>query len=160
MSQLVFVQDKNIEESLRIKTELISLINVVPSKLNEEIKKVKGKIIVLGGNEEINRIAVSNKKVDILLSPERNDKKDFMNARNSGLNQVLCELARKNDVAIGFNFSDVLNSENRSKLISRMKQNYKLCKKYKVKMIFSSFAKNKYELRSEDCLKTFERVLN
>jgi ribonuclease P/MRP protein subunit RPP1 len=145
MKQLVYVQDKEIEKKLGIETELVST-----------------KVVVEGGDVIVNRKAVENKKVDILLSPEKNDKRDFMFSRNSGLNQVLCKLAAKNNVAISFNFSDVLNcsGKERARLLGRMRQNVRLCKKYKVKMIFSSFAKNKYELRSSEFLKVFERVLN
>nr|MBA4405010.1 hypothetical protein [Nanoarchaeum sp.] len=159
---LTFVQDKEIEKKLGIKTELITVVSVNPDKLNMTVNKLKGLIVIQGGDEEVNRLAVENRKVDILLSPEKNDKKDSLFFRRSGLNQVFCKLANKNDVAIGFSFSSVLNSEGkeRAKIIGRMRQNYRLCKKYKVKMIFSSFAKDKYELRSEDCLKTFEKILN
>ncbi|MBS3172142.1 hypothetical protein J4438_01000 [Candidatus Woesearchaeota archaeon] len=162
MKQLVFVQDEEIEKQLKIETELISIIDVPLVKLRNEIQKNKGLVIINGGDENINRAAVENKSVDILLNPERNNQKDSLFFRRSGLNHVLCELARKNDVAIGFNFSNILNSEGRerAKILGRMRQNYKLCKKYRVKMVFSSFAKKKYELRSSDCLKTFERVLN
>ena len=144
MKQLVFVQDKEIEKKLGIETELISSTNVVE-----------------GGDETVNRKAVENSKIDILLSPEKNDKKDFMFSRNSGLNQVLCKLAAKNNVAIGFNFSNLLNcsGKERARLLGRMRQNYRLCKKYKVEIIFSSFAKNKYELRSSEFLKVFARIL-
>ena len=121
----------------------------------------KGLVIVQGGDLDINRFAVENKQVDILLSPEKNTRKDLMFSRRSGLNQVLCKLAAKNGVAIGFDFSYLLHSSDkqRARILGRMKQNVKFCKKYKVKMVFSSFAKNKYELRSEDFLKVFARIL-
>ena len=66
--------------------------------------------IVLGGNDKQNRAAVENKNLDILLSPEIIRGRDFMHSRDSGLNQVLCTLAYKNNIAIGFNFSDVLKT--------------------------------------------------
>ena len=40
-----------------------------------------------------------------------------------------------------------------------MKFNIKLCKKYKVKMYFSTFAKNENELRSAQDLFAFWKVL-
>ncbi|MCD4759441.1 hypothetical protein K8R33_00965 [archaeon] len=161
MKQLTFVQDKEIEKKLEIETELVSVIDVPLNKFRNEIQKSKGLIIVQGGDLKLNRLAVETKKVDILLSPEKNDKKDFMFFRNSGLNQVLCKLAAKNNVAIGFNFSSLLNSvcKERSKILGRMRQNYRFCKKFKVRMVFSTFAKDKYELRSEDLMKVFGRVL-
>ena len=113
--------------------------------------------IVKGYSERTNRAAVSNKKVDILLSPEKNIKKDFMHSRNSGLNQVMCKLAKKNNVAIGFNFQDVLNSKgkNRNDILGRMMLNVKLCRKYKVKMYIVNITKKWYEKRSEKELKEF-----
>ncbi|MBT6995678.1 hypothetical protein HN865_00255 [Candidatus Woesearchaeota archaeon] len=161
MEQLSFVQDKEIEKYLGIKTELIRVIDVPLKELRKEIMNKKGLVIVQGGDLDINRFAVENKQVDILLSPEKNTRKDLMFSRRSGLNQVLCKLAAKNGVAIGFDFSYLLHSSDkqRARILGRMKQNVKFCKKYKVKMVFSSFAKNKYELRSEDFLKVFARIL-
>ena len=109
--------------------------------------------IIIGGTDKKNRNAVENKNVDVLLSPEKGRTKDFMKFRNSGLNQVLCKLANKNKVGIGFNFDDVLNSENKINLLGKMMQNVKLCKKYKIKM--NIFSKD----RSESDLKSFGVVL-
>ncbi len=161
MKQLVLSQDKIFENKLDIKTEKVNIISSSPSKLRQDIQKCDGLVVIQGGDEKINRLAVENRKVDILLSPEKNNKKDFMFFRNSGLNQVLCKLAKKNNVAIGFNFLDVLNSEGRerSKILGRMAQNVRLCRKYKVKMVFSSFAKNKFELRNETILVSFAKIL-
>ncbi len=156
---LTLKQNKDFEEKLGIKTELVRIIDVPLDKLRNEIQKEKGKVIIQGGDEKTNRAVVENKKVDILLSPEVNKKKDHLHYRKSGLNQVLCKLARENKVAIGFDFSLLLNSKERSKILGRMMFNYKLCKKYKVKMVFSCFSKDKFELRSEDSMKVFERIL-
>ena len=115
--------------------------------------------IVVGGSDNKNRKALSNKNTDILLSPEKTRKKDFIHSRNSGLNHVLCKLAKENNIAIGFSFNEILKSKERNKLIGRMMQNIKLCRKYKVKMIFASFAKNKFEMRAAKDLLSFCRVL-
>jgi RNase P/RNase MRP subunit p30 len=157
---LVLKQDKKFEEKLGIKTEIIRIMDVPLNELRNKIKEEKEKVVVLG-NDKINRAALEDKKLDVLLSPERNDRKDSLHYRKSGLNQVLCKLAKRNDIAIGFDFSSLINSEKeqRSKIMGRMFFNYKLCKKYKVKMIFSTFAKNKFELRSNDSMRVFERIL-
>lgn len=115
--------------------------------------------IIFGGSENLNRNAVENKKVDILVSPERNIREDNLHYRNSGLNQVLCKLAAKNKVAIGFSFSDILNSNERGKLLGRMMQNVRLCRKYKVKIVFASFARTKYEQRNAKDLMAFARAM-
>lgn len=162
MQDLVLVKDKEFEEKLGIETELIKIIDAPISRLRENILKANHLVIVQGGDERINRFALENKKVDILLGPEKNKRKDSLFFRSSGLNQVLCKLARKNDVAIGFNFSDVLNCEGkeRSLILGRMMQNARLCKKYKVKTAFATFAKDKYELRSGAILESFKRIIS
>ena len=160
-TMLVLKQDKEFEGKLKIETELVDPINVNINKLNESIKKAKGTIVVLGGNERINRKALENKKVSILLNVENNIKEDSLHYRRSGLNQVLCKLANENNISIGFDFCSLLRTsgKERAKILGRMLFNYKLCKKYKVKMIFSCFAKDKFELRNNDCLRVFERIL-
>ena len=115
--------------------------------------------IVEGLSEENNRKSVENKQVDILIAPERAGKKDRFTQRDSGLNHVLCVLARENDVAIGFSFSDLLNSSHRYILLGRMLQNVRLCRKYKVRMVVASFAKDPWEMRSAHDLLAFALVL-
>ncbi len=125
-------------------------------ELRKEISSAssKGKTIaVLGSNDEINRVAVSDKRVSILLSPERTRKRNFMHYRDSGLNQVLCELASKNKVLIGVDFSSVkkLKGLERAERIGKIMQNIDLCRKYKTKMVLASFGKkpsDPYTLRS------------
>lgn len=116
--------------------------------LGSEILFSKDFKIVEGGSEEKNRKAVEDKSTDILLSPERNIQTDKLSSRNSGLNQVLCQLAHDNKIAIGFSFSELLNSKERSKVIGRWAQNIRLCRKYKVKMVLASFSNSKWEMRS------------
>ena len=133
MKQFVFKQDMEFEKILGIETEMISIIEPQVKSFHNEVKKAKGQVIVLGGDEKINRLAVENRKVNVLLSPEKNSKKDSFFVRKSGLNQVLCKLAYENKVAIGFNFSEVLNNQRkeRSKILGRMTYNVKMCRKYK-----------------------------
>ena len=111
--------------------------------------------IVFGGNDNVNRKAVENKNVEILMCPEKNRNGFFLSFEDSGLNQVLCKLAEKNDVAIGFNFNEVLNSENRKDVLAKMMQNVRLCRKYKARMILISGAKNELEMRRSNDLISF-----
>jgi len=161
MKQLVFCNHKSFEKALGIVTEKIRIIHTSPSNFYKDIRKSEGLVVVMGGNEVINRMAVENKKVNVLLSPEKNYKKDFLLSKNSGLNQVLCKLAKTNNVAIGFDFSYILNSQDNKKIniLGRMMQNVKLCKKYKLKMIFSSFANSEYDLRSDSIMSSFSKIL-
>jgi len=98
--------------------------------------------IVLGGSDNLNREILNNRNVTILLNPEP-AARDPLTHKNSGLNQVLCNLASKNKIAIGFSI-DRINEQ----LIGKIMQNIKLCRKYKIKMLFFTLAKTKNDLRS------------
>ena len=117
--------------------------------------------IIFGGRDSVNRKAVENKAVDILMSPEKGRSRDFMKARNSGLNQVLCKLANKNNVAIGFDFNYLLNAKEsqRPDILGRMKFNVRLCNKYSVKIYMCNSTRNNAEVRSNHDLEAFGRVL-
>ena len=113
-------------------------------ELRREISSLyakKKKIIVLGSTDEINRIAVEDKRVLMLLSPEAKKTKDFMKYRNSGLNHVLCKLAAKNNVLIGISLDSIISTKGieRAEKLGRIMQNIYLCRKYKAKVILASF---------------------
>ncbi|NQU98396.1 hypothetical protein HQ533_02930 [Candidatus Woesearchaeota archaeon] len=88
-----------------------------------------------------------NKNVDIVFDLEKNPRKDSFHFRSSGLNQVLCSLAKENKIFVGFSFNSVLKAKDKGLVLGRMVQNVSLCKKYKVKMILASFASKPSELR-------------
>lgn len=125
-----------------------------------QIRKLNYELNIIEGNN-LNREILSSKNIDILVSPEKNRKEDFLHHRNSGLNHILCVLAKKNKIAIAFSFNEILmsNGVERAKIIGRMAQNIRLCRKYKVEMIIASFATNKYEMRSLSDLKSFGAVI-
>tara|TARA_Y100000310_G_C20601434_1_gene773260 strand:+ start:528 stop:1052 length:525 start_codon:yes stop_codon:yes gene_type:complete len=132
----------------------VDLAKSIPRSIQKE-----NIVIVQGGENKINRSALSNKFVDILLDPHMNRRKDFMHHRDSGLNQVLCKLAKERNIAIGFSFSAILKSKNLPEDLGRIIQNIKLCRKYKVKMVIASFAKNKNEQRNIKDIQSFFKVL-
>ena len=138
-----------------IKVDIITINSA--NDLIQRLKTTKKPVVVEGGL--FNREILSNKKVDMLLSPEKMSRKDFMHSRNSGLNHVLCKLANKNKIAIGFNFNDILKSKNKGQLIGRMMQNVKLCRKYKVDTVFASFSETKWDMRPAKDLINFATVL-
>lgn len=118
-------------------------------------------VFVLGVNNKINRAALSHKKVVALVSPEYERKKDYVDYRNSGLNQVLCKIAHDGNKFIIERLSDffVKDKIERALLLGRILQNFRLCKKYEVKFVISVFAKNEQELVSFYELKNFKRIL-
>src|SRR3989338_6414513 len=117
---------------------------------------VKVEIITASSSKELEK-----KKVDILTSTENIDKQDSLHYRNSGLNHVLCKIAYKNNIAIAFNFNDLLKAKGieRSILIGRMSQNVRLCRKYKLITVLASFATAKLELKNTYDLKSFGILL-
>ena len=133
-------------------------INLFDDNVEQVIKKIKDKFVVISGNDKVNRLAVSSKKVDILLDPHLGRRMDFMHQRNSGLNQVLCKLAKENNVAIGFGFSNILHSKD-YRGVGRIIQNIKLCRKYKIKMVVGNFAVRKEDFRKLDDVYSMFKVL-
>jgi len=131
-----------------------------PETLRRMIDKAEASvslIFVLGTNDTINRIALEHKKVRALVCPEYERKYDFLHYRNSGLNQVLCKIARDNDKVIIKNFKDILFREGKERalLLGKIMQNIKLCRKYKVKVKLASFASIKKEMKSFFDLRSF-----
>ena len=117
--------------------------------------------IIIGGDDDRNLKAVRNGSIDILMSPESMKGKDHLHWRNSGLNQVMLSLAKKNNVAVGFALQSILQTEGvkRAQLLGRMMQNVGLCRKYKVKMTLCSFARDIWGLRSASDMQGFGRII-
>ena len=134
--------DKIIWKISGVEERLIGWLNAL--KISPEME------LFLFWNKELILSLLENKKVNVLLSPEKNREKDFIHYRNSGLNQVLCNLAKRNGIAIGFDFNNVLNAQNKEEILGRMMQNVRLCRKYKIRMLIFDLTneRSKEELRS------------
>ncbi len=106
-------------------------------KLIEELSKQKKRIIVEAGDEDFNRKILENPKVNVLLSPELTGR-DRLKQRGSGLNEVLCRIAAKNNIKIGIDLEDLreMKGKERAVLLSRIIQNINLCKKTKTEIEF------------------------
>lgn len=100
-------------------------------------------VLVKGGNT---RTLLEKGRVDAITGIENHPRRDFIHHRNSGLNQVLCKIAARKGVIICFNLPDILSGK--PHVIGRIRQNIKLCRKYRVKMGFASLAKNYLEMRN------------
>lgn len=109
-------------------------------RARKKIKENKDKTIIFSSNkDELNRKILEKEKIDILLLNQKG-RKDFQKQRNSGFNHVLAKIAKKNNVAIGINFDEIINAKAKEKaeILARIKQNIKLCNKNKIKMKFIS----------------------
>ena len=133
--------------------------------LKETLKKLqeKTKIKLLLG---INLAAPTQKKTDagyLLIESGKNNQQlleqgrfnILYNAEKHHINHILCKLTKKNNISLGFSFSNILKSKNRIKLIHNTKTSLRLCKKYGVNTIFASFASNPFEMRGHFDLNSF-----
>ncbi|MEM4703317.1 MAG: hypothetical protein QXP53_02440 [Candidatus Pacearchaeota archaeon] len=160
------IQDMNDFKSLKEQKDydacLLSVKNVnFLRRMIDKASNYFNYVLVLGLNDEINRAALKHKKVFGLVAPEFNRKEDFLNQRNSGLNHVLCKIAKETRKMIIFRFSDILNKKDRERavLLGRIMQNLKLCRKYKVSCLLINFSSSIQNIFHVKQLKIFEKIL-
>lgn len=124
-----------------IKVEIGFIVN------QKNIKKAckKSDLIAVKSSEQ-DRFFIEGKRINLIYGFEETNKKDFLHQRASGLNHILCDIIRKNSISVGFSYSNLLQS-NQAMLIGRLIQNIRLCQKYKVKTVISSFTSDPYLLR-------------
>lgn len=101
-------------------------------------------------SSDSDRFFIESKKIRLIYGFEETNKRDYLHQRASGLNHILCELARTNNNVIGFSYGNLLGRDKNltSLLIGRIMQNISLCQKYKVKTAIGSFSEKPYELRA------------
>ncbi len=114
----MIIQTANINEARKI------ILKVKKENPKEEI-------IVLAQDDEFNRKILEMKNVNMLLSPELHDRKEKLKERDSGLNEVLCNIAAKNKIKIGIKLDEITKKQPKEKaiILSRIIQNIMLCKK-------------------------------
>jgi len=116
-----------------------------------ELKKNKQPIIVQAQDEKFNRKMFENPDIDIILSPESHNRKDYMKQRDSGLNEILAKLAKENNIKIAIDLDNLKKQDKTQKaiILSRIKQNIQLCKRTKTKLIiFPKTKQNKQDITS------------
>ncbi len=117
-----------------------------PEELNRLADKARHKtevLLVHGGDYDINRAACENSMIDVLCHPE-------LGRKDNGLDHICTRAAHDNNVAIEVNFREVLESYKRNRIyvLSAIKKNIELCRKYDVKIITNSSAVTKWGMRS------------
>ena len=117
----------------------------------KKIKENKGKQIIFSSNDdELNRKILEKEKIEILLL-NQGERKDKQKQRESGFNQVLAKIAKKNNIKIGINLDEIINArgKKRAEILARIRQNIKLCNKNKLKMKFiTQTQQDIYDLKS------------
>ncbi len=143
-------------------SDFVLLKGKTPKELTKEIDTAinkKLKTVLKADSEDMLRFALEKSGVDVVYGMESINPKDSLHYVRGGLDQVLCKLAAEKGKILAFSFSEILNSSERGKLLARIMLNVKLCKKYKVSMVFCSFANVKEEMRSAKDLQAFGRIL-
>jgi len=116
------------------------------TNLNEarkQIQKLKKnnknqEIIIQAQDDVFNRKILENKEIDIVLGLESHNRKDRLKQRDSGLNEVHCKLAKKNNIKIGIDLNNLKKQDKKNKaiILSRIIQNIRLCKRTKTQIVF------------------------
>jgi RNase P/RNase MRP subunit p30 len=121
-------------------------------------------VIGMGGLNKSNRFFVEDTKIDFLLDPQNaryRSKMDFIHHFNSGLNQVLCTMAKEKNIGLIFslNFTQSYN-KTISKEIGRINQNIKFAIKYKLPIHINYIIENKFQIKSQKQLDTTFSLFN
>jgi len=119
--------------------EIINTLNINEARKQiQKLKKENKEVIVRAQEPEFNRKILEIKDVNVLLSREIHNRKDKLKQRDSGLNEVLCKLAAKNNIKIGINIEEIKKLEKKQKAIvlARIMQNIMLCKRTKTQIVF------------------------
>lgn len=135
-SSLCFAYEKPVKK----RSEYTALIGLPKSK------RGRADLMLVRGSMQ-NRLAVERPGADILFETETARRADHLHQRHSGLNHIICRLAAKNRIAIGFSFESLLG-RNQPTIMGRMSQNIALCRKFKVMKVIASFASDPYRMRA------------
>jgi len=110
----------------------------------------KQEIGFVSDNDELNRKVLEKIKIDFLTILQTN-RKDRQKQRNSGFNQVMAKIAKKNNIKIGICLDEIITSNKKEKaeILARIRQNIKLCSKNKLNIKFcGETIRDHYDLKS------------
>jgi len=116
---------------------------------NYPFPKRSSKVNIVVGSD-LARKGIESSSIKGIINFEQ-EVKDSLHYRKSGLNQVLCKIATKNGTLVIFNLSRIItgNKIDVSSLVGKMRQNVRICRKFKVKMGLVIVCETKYDLRSK-----------
>jgi len=109
-------------------------------KIIDKSAKEGKQIIVQGKDIGYNRQVLENKKTNALILSHI-DKKDRLYQKDSGLNHVLCNIAKKNSITLIIDLKEfqIKDKKERGQILGRMIQNINLIKKFKNKTKLINF---------------------
>jgi len=111
----------------------------------------KEKVLFVSNDDDLSRKILEKTPIDILVILQ-SKRKDFQKQRNSGFNQVLAKIAKKNKIQIGICLDEIISSKDKQKaeILARVIQNIKICNKNKIQMQFCGceYPRNIYDKKS------------
>ncbi len=126
-------------------------------RIIETLKDSEKKIAVVGGDDAFNRRAVETLKIDYLVSPEREYKRDDLKQRDSGINHVVAKEIAKRNIVIVIDFNEIqkLKGKEKALRLGRIIQNMKICRKAGCPIKVASLALNQKSVTDERGRKSF-----
>jgi ribonuclease P/MRP protein subunit RPP1 len=109
--------------------------------------------VACGGTVELNRIIMETPEIDILLNHDISGQ--------CGINHVLARIAKKNGVAIGFDFNQLMTSYRLGRVqeFSAMVETARMVRKFKAPYVLTSGAMDPWDMRSPSELIAMGRLL-
>jgi ribonuclease P/MRP protein subunit RPP1 len=105
-------------------------------------------LVFQGGDEELNRKATEDGRIDILLHPEKG-------RRDSGMDKVVAQNAASHNVAIGFDFRRLqTDPKEQMHVLSHWRKNLRLCEKHDTPYLVTTTAEKPVQLRAPRDLKS------
>ncbi|MBT4648230.1 hypothetical protein HN827_07515 [archaeon] len=101
---------------------------------------------------------IENKFINLHYNFENILGKDKIHFRRSGINQVIANILLQKNKIVGVSVQNLLDLSKQKKL-GRIKQNFKILRKYNVPIYMSSFANKRYNLRSLSCINSLGKTL-
>ncbi len=157
LTGLCFIYDKptsipKFETKLKLETAVLCT--------PKTIQKYKSHTTIMHAGDDP-RVILEQHKPNYLYGLESQNRGDFVHHRASGLNQVLCTLAKKNNITILFCFDELLNSSSnrRAIIMGRISQNLRFAKKFKFNIKIVTLTNNPYHLRPKRMLDSFFSTL-
>lgn len=151
-NELCFLYElKNYPET-KFETKLNIFYGIIcnPEQI-KHARKLSNLVVVPSKND---RIVVEKYKPDLIFGFELNSCRGFIHLQASGMNHITARLMKQNNTGMLIGFSAMLNNLRAS--LPRIRQNIKLCKKYKTNFVIASLAKRPFEMRNpEDMMSLF-----
>jgi len=102
----------------------------------QKLKRTNDQVVVHAQDDDFNRKIFEIKDVDMVVGLELNGH-DRLKQRDSGMNEVIAKLAKKNKIVIGVEVSKIkgLSALEKGKALGRLRQNVKLCKRTETRIV-------------------------